>query len=663
MGSITFNDNNITSDSDGIYIPDWYDLGSSLYGNASFVMDNVEFCGNDINASGYGMNFGYMPNYFGGYLYGNASFIMGTIEFNGNNITSSDDGIYCEEYLGHFGYEMYGNATFEMGSITFNDNNITSDSDGIYIPDWYYLGSSLYGNASFVMDNVEFCGNDINASGYGMNFSYMPNSFGEDLYGNASFVMGSVLFDENHITSSYDGIYCEEEGYLGYFGYEMHGNATFEMGSITFNDNNITSDSDGIYVYEIKYFGYKMYDNSSADIGEFLVNNNTITRNESGIYVNDSHDVASELYNSTNVTVGDITFNNNTIVITSSDNGIYLHLYDFGINVSDTALATLGEFLMDGNTITNAEYGIYFYETDNFTISNNEISDGKDGIYLNASSNTTIEYNTIENNTALATGAHIDAISYSNELHSNCFINNEPQAMDEETSKTNNWTGNLWSDWIGSGPYNISGPANSADESPLDECPVREEELPLPNITDPKVAVDMNGPPLLPGDVICYTAWINNTGNGSSADNPGNEFEDPIPDYTIYVNSSATASSGTVEYNESNNTIIWNGVILANDSIEITFCVTVDSNVSSGTIISNQGTVNYDSDGDGINDFQRPTDNPETAPFGDPTDLTTTTPPQVPAQQVPALTPTGVIALVSVLSLIAAMSIRIRKRR
>jgi len=176
-----------------------------------------------------------------------------------------------------------------------------------------------------------------------------------------------------------------------------------------------------------------------------------------------------------------------------------------------------------------------------------------------------------------------------------------------------------------------------------------------PNITALKVAVDMNGPPLLPGNVICYTVWINNTGNGSSADNPGNEFEDPIPDYTSYIDGSATASSGTIEYNASNNTITWNGAIPANVSIEITFCVIVDLDVPPGTIISNQGTVNYDSTGDGSNDVQKPTDNPETVPLGDPTDLTTTVP-------VPVLTPVGVLALVGMLTIVSALSVKRRKR-
>jgi nitrous oxidase accessory protein NosD len=72
----------------------------------------------------------------------------------------------------------------------------------------------------------------------------------------------------------------------------------------------------------------------------------------------------------------------------------------------------------------------------------------------------------------------VEADSFYNELlHNNCFIDNVPQAMDEERTKTNDSTGNYWSDWSGSGSYDISGTANNTDNSPLDECPVLEEEL------------------------------------------------------------------------------------------------------------------------------------------------------------------------------------------
>jgi len=179
-----------------------------------------------------------------------------------------------------------------------------------------------------------------------------------------------------------------------------------------------------------------------------------------------------------------------------------------------------------------------------------------------------------------------------------------------------------------------------------------------PVIVDPKIAIDQNGPPLEPGDIICYTAWVNNTGDANSSDNPGNEFEDKIPDHTTYAGS-AGASSGTIQYDAVNDTIIWNGDIPAGGSVEITFCVTVDIDVPLGTtVISNQGTVYYDSNGDGTNDAEKPTDDPVTAPSPDPTELQLSI-----SAPVPIMTPVGMLALVGLLSTVAALSIRITKRR
>ncbi|MGC9308961.1 MAG: hypothetical protein ACP5FL_09340, partial [Thermoplasmatota archaeon] len=150
-----------------------------------------------------------------------------------------------------------------------------------------------------------------------------------------------------------------------------------------------------------------------------------------------------------------------------------------------------------------------------------------------------------------------------------------------------------------------------------------------PRIYVPKIAVAVSGLPLEPGDIICYIAWVNNTGGVSSNDNLGNEFEDVVPDYTTYVSGTVEINgipddddiSDGIGYDAANDMIIWNGVIPAQGSVRIRFCVRIDSDVPSGTLISNQGTVYYDSDGDGINDAEELTDDPETTPLSDPTNV------------------------------------------
>ena len=123
-----------------------------------------------------------------------------------------------------------------------------------------------------------------------------------------------------------------------------------------------------------------------------------------------------------------------------------------------------------------------------------------------------------------------------------------------------------------------------------------------------KTVEDINGGFLECGDVIEYRTTISNIGTANQSDNPGNEFEDFIPDNTTYVLGSETATSGVIEYNAGENKVIWNGEISSESSVALTFHVTVNDSLFNGTIISNQGTVYWDSNEDGTNDATELTD-------------------------------------------------------
>jgi len=130
------------------------------------------------------------------------------------------------------------------------------------------------------------------------------------------------------------------------------------------------------------------------------------------------------------------------------------------------------------------------------------------------------------------------------------------------------------------------------------------------DITARKTAQDLNGEPLECNDTIEYTVTITNTGQANQGDNPGNEFEDFIPDNTTYVNESATTPSGSISYDEVENKITWNGEILEESSVILKFKVTVNQDLEDGTVISNQGTVYWDSNENGTNDATELTDDP-----------------------------------------------------
>ena len=112
------------------------------------------------------------------------------------------------------------------------------------------------------------------------------------------------------------------------------------------------------------------------------------------------------------------------------------------------------------------------------------------------------------------------------------------------------------------------------------------------------------------GDVLKYQVIISNTGTADQSDNSGNEFEDILPDNTTYVLGSASAQYGTISYDPGENKIIWNGDVPAETSRILEFEVTINNGLENGTIISNQGTVYWDSNENGTNDATELTDDP-----------------------------------------------------
>jgi uncharacterized repeat protein (TIGR01451 family) len=121
-----------------------------------------------------------------------------------------------------------------------------------------------------------------------------------------------------------------------------------------------------------------------------------------------------------------------------------------------------------------------------------------------------------------------------------------------------------------------------------------------------------------PGGSLTYTVTLTNSSVNAQSDNPGNEFSDMLPSQLVLV--SANATSGTATANVGTNTVSWNGSIAGNGSVTITITATIN-NVPDGTIVSNQGTINYDADGNGTNEASRVTDDPSVGGASDPTNF------------------------------------------
>jgi uncharacterized repeat protein (TIGR01451 family) len=161
------------------------------------------------------------------------------------------------------------------------------------------------------------------------------------------------------------------------------------------------------------------------------------------------------------------------------------------------------------------------------------------------------------------------------------------------------------------------------------------------------------------GGTVTYTVTISNTGTGPQLDNPGNEFVDVLPAGLTLV--SATASSGTAVATVGSNTVTWDGSIAAGASVTVTITATINAGTA-GQTISNQGTVNFDADGNGSNETAVVTDDPSVGGANDPTSFRVAGRGML-ATTIPTPTLSG-LALLLVALLMAAVSIaRLRRSR
>jgi uncharacterized repeat protein (TIGR01451 family) len=115
----------------------------------------------------------------------------------------------------------------------------------------------------------------------------------------------------------------------------------------------------------------------------------------------------------------------------------------------------------------------------------------------------------------------------------------------------------------------------------------------------------VSGQFVLGGEVV-YTVVLSNAGPGIQADGAGDEFVDPLPPGVVLIDASVIDGGGTAVADIASNTVTWNGSIPPGGTVTLEIRGTV------APVIANQGFINIDSDGDGVYDAQRPTDDPTT---------------------------------------------------
>jgi uncharacterized repeat protein (TIGR01451 family) len=156
--------------------------------------------------------------------------------------------------------------------------------------------------------------------------------------------------------------------------------------------------------------------------------------------------------------------------------------------------------------------------------------------------------------------------------------------------------------------------------------------------------------PLTELSPMTQTFLLINCGPANQSDNPGDEFTDTFPAGLTLV--SAIATSGTASI--SVNTARWNGAIPVGGTVTITLTANINAGTA-GMTLCNQAAINYDADGDGINESTRLSDDPDEPGPADPCCF------RVIPTEIPALSGNGLAALTLLLAGLAML--RLRRRR
>jgi large repetitive protein len=130
--------------------------------------------------------------------------------------------------------------------------------------------------------------------------------------------------------------------------------------------------------------------------------------------------------------------------------------------------------------------------------------------------------------------------------------------------------------------------------------------------------------PAFEAGTVTYEIVITNTGAGPHPDNPGDEMVDILPSPVDLTG--ASSDVGTVSLDFSMNRVAWNGALDPGESATVTIEATVASFMQYQSF-TNQATLSFDSDGDGVNESAGVSDDPGRSGSGQATPLVVSTPP------------------------------------
>jgi uncharacterized repeat protein (TIGR01451 family) len=121
------------------------------------------------------------------------------------------------------------------------------------------------------------------------------------------------------------------------------------------------------------------------------------------------------------------------------------------------------------------------------------------------------------------------------------------------------------------------------------------------------------------GGTVTYRIVITNSGRTLQPDAAGAELTDVLPAGLALTG--ATATSGAVATNPGTRTVTWNGSLAAGASVTLTITAIIQPGTL-GTTLTNQATLAWDADADGVNEAAGVSDNPGAPGSTDTTPIT-----------------------------------------
>ena len=125
------------------------------------------------------------------------------------------------------------------------------------------------------------------------------------------------------------------------------------------------------------------------------------------------------------------------------------------------------------------------------------------------------------------------------------------------------------------------------------------------------------------GGTVSYAIRLTNSGPAPAQNTAADELQDTVPASLTVTGADDGGDPGTVTV--VGNDVRWNGSLQPGASVTVTIQASIHPGTA-GSVISNQGTIDYDSDGDGTADTTAPTDDPALPGATDPTSFTVTVP-------------------------------------